>query len=71
MPCNTNYTRGRDWEDCEILFVGFVFGFFGVFLVLGFELRVYTLSHYTSPIFVMGFLKIGSHKLFAWAGFKP
>jgi hypothetical protein len=39
------------------------------FLVLGFELRAYTLSHSTSPFF--GFSEIGSHKLFAWAGFKP
>jgi hypothetical protein len=28
------------------------------------------LSHSTSPIFVMGFFKIGSRKLFAWAGFR-
>jgi hypothetical protein len=34
------------------------------------ELRVYTLS--TSPaLFVLGIFKIGSHKLFAQAGFKP
>jgi hypothetical protein len=31
-----------------------------------FEVRAYTLSHSTSPFFVMGFFKIGSHKLFAW-----
>jgi hypothetical protein len=29
------------------------------------------LSHSTSPFFVMGFFKIGSLELFAWAGFKP
>jgi hypothetical protein len=45
--------------------------FFSFFAVLGFELRASTLSHSTSPFFVMGFLEIGSHKLFAWAGFKP
>jgi hypothetical protein len=28
------------------------------------------LSHFTSPFFVMGFFKIGSWELFAWAGFK-
>jgi hypothetical protein len=34
--------------------------------------RAYTLSHPISPFsfFVMGFFKIGSHDLFAWAGFK-
>jgi hypothetical protein len=41
-----------------------------IFVVLGFELRVYTLSHTISPICVMGFFEIGSPKLFAWAGFK-
>jgi hypothetical protein len=50
----------------------FSFGFFwGFFLVvLGFELRAYTLSHSTSPVFVMGFFEIGSHRLFTWAGFE-
>jgi hypothetical protein len=41
------------------------------FVVLGFELRVSTLSHSTSPLFVMGFYKIGSHERFALAGFEP
>jgi hypothetical protein len=36
--------------------------FFFVFAMLGFELRSYSLSHSTSPFFVMGF--------FAWAGFE-
>jgi hypothetical protein len=35
-------------------------------LVLGFELRACTSSHSASPFFVMGFLEIGSHELFAW-----
>jgi hypothetical protein len=39
-------------------------------VVLGLELRVYTLSHSTSPIFVMGVFEIGSRELFAWAGFE-
>jgi hypothetical protein len=39
--------------------------------VLGFEVRAYTLSHSTSPFFVMEFFEIGSHELFALAGFKP
>jgi hypothetical protein len=34
---------------------------------LGFELRVYTLSYSTSPCM---FFKIGSHKLFGWAGLE-
>jgi hypothetical protein len=38
--------------------------------VLGFELRAFTLSHSTSPVFVKGFLEIGSHNLFARAGFE-
>jgi hypothetical protein len=39
--------------------------FFPSFSVLGFELRAYTLSHSTSPFFVMGFFQIGSCELFA------
>jgi hypothetical protein len=40
-------------------------------VVPGFELRAYTLSYSTSPIFVMGFFEIGSRELFAQAGFEP
>jgi hypothetical protein len=40
-------------------------------VVLGLELRAYTLSHSTNLFFGMGFFEIGSHKLFAQAGFKP
>jgi hypothetical protein len=40
------------------------------FVVLGFELRAYTLSHSTSHFIVLVFFKIGSGELFAWAGFK-
>jgi hypothetical protein len=36
------------------------------FAVLGLELRTYTLSHSTSPFFVLDFFEIGSFKLFAW-----
>jgi hypothetical protein len=35
------------------------------FAVLVFELRAFTLSHSTIPIFVKGFSEIGSHELFA------
>jgi hypothetical protein len=42
---------------------------FFFFSVLGFELRAYNLSH-SKPFFCDGFLKIGSQKLFAQAGFK-
>jgi hypothetical protein len=38
--------------------------------VLGLELGADTLSHFTSPFFMMGFFEIGSHELFAWAGFE-
>jgi hypothetical protein len=41
------------------------------FAVLVFELRAYTLSYSTSPFFVLGIFEIGSHELFAWAGFEP
>jgi hypothetical protein len=39
-------------------------------VVLGFELKAYTLSHSTSPIFVIFFFDIGIHELFARAGFE-
>jgi hypothetical protein len=45
--------------------------FFLVFAVLGLELRVFALSHSTSPIFCEGFLKIRSCELFAQSGFEP
>jgi hypothetical protein len=48
----------------------FFFLFF-FFIVLGLELRAYTLSHSISPFFVMGVFKIGSRKLFPPAGFEP
>jgi hypothetical protein len=40
-------------------------------VVLGFELKACTLSHFTSPAFVIGIFEIGSQELFAWAGFEP
>jgi hypothetical protein len=48
-------------------FLSFFFFFF-FFVVLGFELKAYTLSHchFISPFFVMDFFKLGSSKLFAW-----
>jgi hypothetical protein len=39
--------------------------------VLGFELRTYTLSHSTCPFLWCVFFEVGSHKLFAYAGFEP
>jgi hypothetical protein len=46
--------------------------YFIYFAVLGLELRAFTLSHATSPIFCdRVFFEIGSCKLFAWAGFEP
>jgi hypothetical protein len=41
------------------------FIYLSIFAVLGFERKVST-----SPIFVMGFFKIGSPELFAWAAFE-
>jgi hypothetical protein len=52
----------------------FYFLLFFFLAVLGFELSAYTLRHSTSPIFcdrVFQDREIGSHKLFAQAGFKP
>jgi hypothetical protein len=40
-------------------------------VVLGFELRAFTLSHSTSPFFVFSIFEIRSHELFAWAGLQP
>jgi hypothetical protein len=45
--------------------------FFFFLTVLGLELRVFTLSHSTSPFFVMGFYEIVLREPFAWAGFVP
>jgi hypothetical protein len=39
--------------------------FFSV--LLGFELKAFTLSYSTSPFFVVGFFKIGAQELLAWA----
>jgi hypothetical protein len=42
----------------------YLFFFFFFFAVLGFELRAFTLSHSTCPIFVKGFFEIRS--LVSW-----
>jgi hypothetical protein len=47
------------------------FFFFFLFAVLGLDLWAFTLNHSTSPIFVVGIFEIGSHELFAQAGFEP
>jgi hypothetical protein len=47
-----------------------IFVFLFIFAVLGLELRAFTLSH-SPALFVIGIFKIGSHELFAKAGFKP
>jgi hypothetical protein len=39
------------------------------FAVLWFELRTVTLSHLPA-FFSKGFFEVGSHKVFAWAGFE-
>jgi hypothetical protein len=44
--------------------------FFVFFAAMVFGLRDCILSHSTSPLFVIYFFEIGSHELFAWAGFK-
>jgi hypothetical protein len=40
-------------------------------VVLGLELRAFTLSHSTSLFSVIDIFKIGSLELFLWAGFEP
>jgi hypothetical protein len=49
------------------MFILFIY----LFLILWFELKTFTLSCSTSPIFVMGFFKIGSCELFAPTAFNP
>jgi hypothetical protein len=62
--------KGQSTQD------GVLFFFFPPFVLLRFELKAYTLSHSTSLVFVCLFLvmvlffEIGSHKLFAQAGFE-
>jgi hypothetical protein len=40
-----------------------------LFCGVGFELRAYTLSQFTSPILI-GIFEIGPLELFAWASFE-
>jgi hypothetical protein len=42
-----------------------IFSKLSFFVVLGFEFRAYTLSHSTSPFFMIFFFQIGSLKQFA------
>jgi hypothetical protein len=52
----------------------FYFGYYlfiFLFEVLGFELKVYTLNHSTSLIFVVVFFEVGSCELFVQEGFEP
>jgi hypothetical protein len=49
---------------------GFLFCFV-LFVVLGFKLGAYTLSHSNSPFFCDEFFEIGFCELFAQAGFEP
>jgi hypothetical protein len=69
LPWSSSPTRlvlGSRESDHFNQIYSFLFFFF---VVLGFEFRVYTLSH-SSPLCVV-FFEIGSHKLFAQAGFEP
>jgi hypothetical protein len=65
----------QDLEPSVILPVysfAFFFSFFSFFFsVLRLELRAYTLSPSTSPFVRWAFFEIGSHELFAQAGFEP
>jgi hypothetical protein len=44
---------------------------FFILVVLKFKLRGLCLEPFFQPFFVMSFFKVGSHKLFAWAGLEP
>jgi hypothetical protein len=56
-------------NTCQFIpILDFFFSFFFAVLVL--ELKAFTLSHSTSPIFVKGFSRQGLLELFAQAGFK-
>jgi hypothetical protein len=56
-----HFLSKKGYEDLHTFFF---------FCITGFELRAYTLSHSTSPFFVMGFFEVGSHNLFAQPGFE-
>jgi hypothetical protein len=56
--------------NTSVEFLTCVNSFFFFFVVLGLELRAFTLRHSTSPIFVKDFIEIESHELFAWAGIE-
>jgi hypothetical protein len=45
---NSSAVKKKDWQIRQIFFF---------FVVLGLELRAFTLSHSTSPIFMKGFLR--------------
>jgi hypothetical protein len=47
-----------------------ILNLFFFFVVLGLELRAYTLSHCISPFFEVGFFEIGSWELFALHDFE-
>jgi hypothetical protein len=70
VELSISYLLGRRSPLEQLCQPIFLFLFFIYFVVLGSELSAYTLSHSTSPFFVMGFFKIGSHELFAQAGLK-
>jgi hypothetical protein len=55
----------------ECLRIVLIFLLFLFFVVLGFELRVYTLRHSTSAFLCWVFFEIEPRELFAWAGLKP
>jgi hypothetical protein len=72
-PINMHWTeretipRHNKEEICNKYICVYIY----IFSVLELELRAYTLSHSTSPFFVMVSFEIRSHKLFAWADFEP
>jgi hypothetical protein len=63
------FSNACQWQGKHSILLVQVF-FLCVCVLLGFDLRAYTLSHSISPIFCDGFFEIGSHELFAQVGFK-
>jgi hypothetical protein len=55
------------WSLFSSTFTKMMVAFFFFFWL---ELRAYTSRHSTSPFSVLGIFKIGSHELFAQAGFE-
>jgi hypothetical protein len=59
LLCNLSLAVSVHFKIIEALSAVVLF-----FMILWFELRVFTLSHSTTPVFVMGFFEVRSGELF-------